>query len=806
MIKSLRKNLLVMFIMTTFLMTAFMMTKSYTVHAEVISSPIMEGYAHPNMRDISFTLWGDFMGQPMDSIEIIDSVTSENVVNSWNASTGSVAGYNNSKVNANIKVAYNEGNGLQEGKNYIVKLRSGENYIETKLNVVIEPIIDWIYPDKISIQGQNVIIPLNSKDTPKIISNNIKFSIVDNQNNVIYRESTKTVISNRDYIIFELIDAENLSYSEELYLKPDISNSVIFSREGMNRLYKTSEGILLNSNYDRFYASVNNSANLNYEFEFFGYNLMGKESIVELRNSSTNEVVATMNGIWQNTGNNILDQIEFIIGKDKVPNGNYRITFSEFGGYGTFKCYQGIIIPDKNLENAIREALNKPLGTITAEDMQALTVLNAYQRNINDLTGLEYARNLESLNLWQNNVQNVNALSGLVNLKYLSLEANKVPDISALGNLNKMERLLLTGNGITDISILENFPNLKSLFIQYNQINDISVLSNLSNLEELCIGGNPIGTIEPIRNLTNLKKLWAYKNNITDISLLENLINLSYLNIDNNQINDITALVTNASNGGFVIGSDGSKPYITMINNMLDLSENSKDYNDINTLKNKGINVVYINDKLQVSMGYTIGATGGDVYIPIILNNISVKGIDGAQFTLDYDASKLELIEMTSGNSITVKSDLQISQNQLGTIKVLYANSNSPDNPIKSNGIFATLKFHVKAGSNEGISSISFNTNDRVMFVDTDLRDINFSLSNGGVDIRSILYGDVDGNGYVDVIDCLLIKRFILNNISEFPSPTGMLAADVNGDGFVDVKDSLLVQRYVLGKITEFPR
>ncbi|MDP7241122.1 MAG: hypothetical protein QGH72_07965, partial [Dehalococcoidia bacterium] len=43
---------------------------------------------------------------------------------------------------------------------------------------------------------------------------------------------------------------------------------------------------------------------------------------------------------------------------------------------------------DSNLEAAIREAVNKPRGNITAADLAKLTVLDADEKRIIDLTGI----------------------------------------------------------------------------------------------------------------------------------------------------------------------------------------------------------------------------------------------------------------------------------------------------------------------------------------------------------------------------------------------------------------------------------
>ena len=119
-----------------------------------------------------------------------------------------------------------------------------------------------------------------------------------------------------------------------------------------------------------------------------------------------------------------------------------------------------VTFPDENLERAIRNALNKPTGDITAADMESLTWFYAHGLGIENISGLEHA----------------------INLDYLSLSENQITDISALSNLTNLTKLWLYGNQITNISPLSNLTELTELYLYKNQISDISPLSNLIGL------------------------------------------------------------------------------------------------------------------------------------------------------------------------------------------------------------------------------------------------------------------------------------------------------------------------------------
>ena len=99
-------------------------------------------------------------------------------------------------------------------------------------------------------------------------------------------------------------------------------------------------------------------------------------------------------------------------------------------------------MPDPNLRQAVREALGLLDGIpLTQIEIQRLARLDAYQKEITDLSGIEHA----------------------ANLTWLSFAENQIRDLSALAELFKLEILYLWGNPISDISPLANLVDLKAL-------------------------------------------------------------------------------------------------------------------------------------------------------------------------------------------------------------------------------------------------------------------------------------------------------------------------------------------------------
>ena len=189
---------------------------------------------------------------------------------------------------------------------------------------------------------------------------------------------------------------------------------------------------------------------------------------------------------------------------------------------------QVVEIPDPNLREAIREQLQLPVGTpITQQDMQKLEFLDnekTQKTEIMDLTGLEYATNLNSISINQSEIIDLTPLSNLIQLEALTAWGNPISDISPLAKLTNLKYIDLAGCDITDISPLANLTQLELLNLGWNHlIQDITPLANLTKLYHLKLTKNRILDISPLANLTELKELFIDGNRISDFSPLDGL-------------------------------------------------------------------------------------------------------------------------------------------------------------------------------------------------------------------------------------------------------------------------------------------
>ena len=174
-------------------------------------------------------------------------------------------------------------------------------------------------------------------------------------------------------------------------------------------------------------------------------------------------------------------------------------------------------MPDPILRKTVRQQLRIDTNTLlTKADMLELVVLDTPKlqiaEKISDLTGLEYAINLELLIVAQNRIQNIHPLANLTNLTFLDLGGNAISDISPLAGLVRLEALGLWSNQIVDVSPLAGLVNLKGLSLNNNQIEDISPLVVLISLRELDIRNNAIIDLSPLMELSNIEILHSEGN------------------------------------------------------------------------------------------------------------------------------------------------------------------------------------------------------------------------------------------------------------------------------------------------------
>ena len=333
-----------------------------------------------------------------------------------------------------------------------------------------------------------------------------------------------------------------------------------------------------------------------------------------------------------------------------------------------------IDIPDRNLRAVINEKLGKaPDATVLPEDMKTLTELDASNRNISNLTGLEAA----------------------INLTILDLGTKFLGDLST------------NSNSISDLSPLAGLTNLTDLRLRQNSVSDISALAGLTNLEVLYLGTNSISNISPLAGLTQLMRLEINNNSISDITPLAGLTNLTELALWNNSISDLSPLVANTGLG--------SGDYVGVNDNPL----NAESINThIPSLQSRGVTVSFdklvdipdpnlravIEDELGKAPGTTISVADMEHLTELFALNANISDLTGLEAAINLTWLDLggELVEgqLIGSNSISDLSPLA----GLTNLTALRLSENSISDISAVRGL---INLTYLALSNNSISDIS---------------------------------------------------------------------------------------------------
>ena len=204
---------------------------------------------------------------------------------------------------------------------------------------------------------------------------------------------------------------------------------------------------------------------------------------------------------------------------------------------------QTINIPDANLREAINEALGKtPDARITVDEMETLTSLDANNRGISDLAGLETATNLEVLRLNHNLISDISPLAELIRLHRIELHDNTISDISPLKGLINLGELHISHNLISDISPVAGLVNLRWVNFGHNVVDDWSPLAGLVKLNGITMSHNPVADLSPLTGLISLRYFHSWGTPILDLAPLTESPKLQEISICGGEISDLSSL------------------------------------------------------------------------------------------------------------------------------------------------------------------------------------------------------------------------------------------------------------------------
>jgi len=210
------------------------------------------------------------------------------------------------------------------------------------------------------------------------------------------------------------------------------------------------------------------------------------------------------------------------------------------GSFTASTLAQEVFVPDPGLNTAIRDALGKPIGPLTQQDLLSLTNLNARNRNVRSIVGLEAARNLVSLDLQINRLTIFSLPSELTKLNALDVSINPLTNFFLPSGLTNLTSLIVESAGLTNLTLPTGLTRLNNLDLESNHLTSFNQLSNLTSLIALNLGFNSFTNFSLPGGLTNLSTFYFAGNPLTNVTLPPGLTGMTELNLSQNLLTSFT--------------------------------------------------------------------------------------------------------------------------------------------------------------------------------------------------------------------------------------------------------------------------
>ena len=138
------------------------------------------------------------------------------------------------------------------------------------------------------------------------------------------------------------------------------------------------------------------------------------------------------------------------------------------------------------IDAAIRQALNKPSGELTPDDLAQVTKLDLSESEIAELKPLAGLTGLVFLNLSGNWISDLTPLAAMTGLVDLRLNGNQISDLKPLSGMTEMKLLQLDGNRITDLTPLATLIQTRFIELQDNPQLTVAEIEKLQKLLPRC--------------------------------------------------------------------------------------------------------------------------------------------------------------------------------------------------------------------------------------------------------------------------------------------------------------------------------
>lgn len=209
-----------------------------------------------------------------------------------------------------------------------------------------------------------------------------------------------------------------------------------------------------------------------------------------------------------------------------------------------------------------------------------------------------------------------------------------------------------------------------------------------------------------------------------------------------------------------------------------------------------------LNNRVNLGIPSMDAKPGDTIKIPVILTNYSERSLSSIQFNLGYKETFAELLSV---EKVGLANEWTLSWNPRGGGKADIALGGAQSPLFYSEGAVLKLVFHVKESTSKG-SQTNLTLDDAKV---DENRQLEVSTSSGKLYVRDpVRYGDVDGDGDVDLEDASIVLQYVvgLKTLPDLKLPSFTLKiVDVSRNGEITSYDAALILQYAAGLLSDFP-
>ena len=229
---------------------------------------------------------------------------------------------------------------------------------------------------------------------------------------------------------------------------------------------------------------------------------------------------------------------------------------------------QDAVITDPNVEQAIRDEIRKPNGTLTLSDLAKVEFLDMSGMGLSTLTIPEGLVNLEELDVNNNDLAGslfspLKFPGDLGKLRYLDMSKNDLTSLGFLnGDLSSIEEAnfrdnefrnltvpellsnvtildLADNENMTSLTLPEGFTNLVELYAGRGATVEINLPTDLEKLEILGLERAELTHLTVPTGIVSIREILLFGNGLETIELPDGMVTLEVLDLFDNDLKEL---------------------------------------------------------------------------------------------------------------------------------------------------------------------------------------------------------------------------------------------------------------------------